>query len=173
MENVRLIILVSEARAWRSHGVWNQCKPCHHLQWILACALELLPWETLSLGRGPGRVTSVFPGPGTDQSHFVDGFPIPERVYECPGCGQLSSRDHQPASLSATQQLGKYSSFSVLSPTAEVIAESERLKIINKSFLEFLTLVGHISLTKLVLLIYILDYFILLFSYTNKQLHSL
>lgn len=43
----------------------------------------------------------------------------------------------------------------------------------NKQVLECLTLVGHISLSKSVLLIYILDYFILLFSYTNKQLHSL
>lgn len=55
MENIRLIILVSEAGVWHSHKVWNQCKPCHSLQWIL-------PWEKSSLGRASERITDMHSG---------------------------------------------------------------------------------------------------------------
>ena len=87
-----------------------------------------------------GEVTSVCPGPRVEQSHFVDGLPPPEQVHKSlpaagavSGCGRLSGGDHQPTSLTGTKQLRKCSSFSVLSPTAELTEESERLKIISKS----------------------------------------
>lgn len=139
--------VMEDIRVWHSHRVWNQCKPCHSLQWIQAHTLEVLPQEKPSLGRGSGKVTSVCPGPGGDRSHFVDGFRSPKQEHKSlpaagtvSGCGWPSSRDHRHTSLTATEQLRKCSSFSVLSPTAELIEESERLKIISKS----LTLLGHI-----------------------------
>lgn len=145
-ENMRLTILVSEARAWHSHGVRNQSKPCHSLQWIQAQILEGLPREKPSLSRGSRKVISVCPGPGADDSHFVDGFAPPEQVHKSlpaagavSGCGQLSSRDHQPTSLTATKRLRKCSRFSVThSWTYRRTWEVKN----NKQVLESLTLLG-------------------------------
>lgn len=135
-----LIILVSETRAWHRHRLWNQCKACYSLQWIQTCTSEVFPWEKLSLGRGGGKVTSTCLGPRVDHSHLVDGLFPPEQAHKLlptvgavSGHGHLSSRDHQPTPLGAVKQLRKCSSFSVLSPTADFIEESERLIIKTKS----------------------------------------
>lgn len=93
--------------------------------------------EKLSLGRGSGRVTSVCPGPRGGQSHFGDGIWITAQLAA--SCRVsfwlwLTVQLRPPTCIAYSHQTtGEHSSFSVLSPTAELREESERFKIINKS----------------------------------------